>query len=132
MTNSNHYKIYNSKQWKSIRRQRLNNNPLCECCLLEDKTTPAQEVDHIISIVDRSGVIYPEYNVYNNTMSLCKEHHRRVTHHEYKLRPKLIQLLDNPPTITDTEYITIKDYKLQYMLQLPKIVVFGSDGFPIN
>lgn len=38
---------YRTRKWEKIRARTLSANPLCQCCLLERRTTAAQAVDHV-------------------------------------------------------------------------------------
>ena len=38
------------KEWKTLRKKFLDEHPLCACCLLEGRYTPARIVDHIVPI----------------------------------------------------------------------------------
>ena len=69
-------KIYSGKRWRAVRRQYYQAHPLCEDCLLDGKTTPAEEVHHIKPL-SAGGDPYS----FSNLRSLCrschlKEHHR--------------------------------------------------------
>jgi 5-methylcytosine-specific restriction protein A len=65
--------IYQSRRWKRIRAIKIINNPLCEDCLREGKTTQVQEVHHIIPIEVRPDLAFD----YDNLMSLCVVHHKK-------------------------------------------------------
>ena len=76
MRNNHSKKIYSSKRWRTVRRQYFETHPMCEDCLLEGKTIPAEEVHHIKPL-SAGGEPYD----FNNLRSLCrschlKEHHR--------------------------------------------------------
>ena len=69
-------KIYHGKMWWAVRKQYFEAHPLCEDCLLEGRTTPAEEVHHIKPL-SAGGEPYS----FKNLRSLCrschlKEHHR--------------------------------------------------------
>lgn len=73
-------KIYNTPQWKNLRKIKLMNNPVCEMCLNEGKVTPTQEIHHIRPILtgqDESEMMDIAYD-YNNLISLCKECHHKI------------------------------------------------------
>ena len=61
------------KEWPRIRAHQLANSPLCEMCLRHGYTTAANEVHHILPLVD-GGTHDPA-----NLMSLCKPCHSRIT-----------------------------------------------------
>jgi 5-methylcytosine-specific restriction protein A len=64
--------IYNSKEWKMLRRKKLELNPECEQCLREDRITRATMVDHIVPIKKGGGVFSM-----SNLQSLCWNCHSR-------------------------------------------------------
>ena len=66
--------VYNRKRWKLIRESMLNDDPLCQHCLKEGRTVPAQEIDHIVPIY-AGGDAYDR----NNLQALCRDHHHRKT-----------------------------------------------------
>lgn len=45
-TSNQSAKYYNSKSWKSLRSSYINTHPLCERCLLNDRSVPATDVHH--------------------------------------------------------------------------------------
>lgn len=64
---------YGSDWDKFSRRYRLL-HPLCECCLLDGRTTPAVDVHHIVKISVRPDLRMDEDNV----MSVCRMCHKRL------------------------------------------------------
>ena len=62
--------------WCKIRARHLANHPLCEVCLRDDRTTPAEEVHHKIPL--RKGGTHDP----GNLMSLCVSCHSRITARE--------------------------------------------------
>ena len=55
-------------------------NPLCELCLQENKTVPAEDIHHIISFMstdDPQQRLFLAYD-YDNLMSLCKQCHQKI------------------------------------------------------
>lgn len=79
-----HYKsiesFYNSPPWRKLRKEKINKNPLCEHCIKENKITPAEEVDHILTIINRPDLALH----YNNLQSLCKKCHIKKTTEDNK------------------------------------------------
>lgn len=80
-------KYYGSVAWKHLRHWYITNHPLCEQCLFEGRSTPAEEVHHRIPFAwflskdDRmKALLYPEF-----LMSLCKECHLKI--HQSLKRP---------------------------------------------
>src|SRR5512132_3830760 len=57
--------------WKSIRRHRLAEEPLCRQCAIEGRTATASHVDH----VDPHRGQWSLFFKYKNTQSLCAHHH---------------------------------------------------------
>lgn len=73
-------KIYNTERWRRLRAWKFANNPLCEKCLEKGKTTPAEDIHHIVSFMstdDPFRRLEIAYN-YNNLMSLCKVCHQLI------------------------------------------------------
>lgn len=58
--------------WKRIRDLYLSQHPLCEECLKEGRYVPAEEVHHILPVLEGGT-----HNV-NNLMSLCKSCHTKI------------------------------------------------------
>lgn len=48
-------RLMNSRAWRRLRLTYLSQHPLCEDCLLVDRTTPAREVHHIRPIESAAG-----------------------------------------------------------------------------
>lgn len=67
-------KIYNSKEWRQVRLNKLSRNPLCEECLKVELLVPAKHVDHIKSIADGGDAFYM-----SNLRALCVSCHSRKT-----------------------------------------------------
>ena len=57
--------------WKSIRRQRLAEEPRCRQCTIEGRTVAANYVDHINPHLGQWLLFFK----YENTQSLCAYHH---------------------------------------------------------
>lgn len=73
-------KLITSQKWVKLRAEKVANNPLCERCLLDDITTPAEEVHHIHpveSAPDRHTMLLLCFD-YNNLQSLCSKCHKAV------------------------------------------------------
>lgn len=75
----NRSEYYNTKEWKNLRLVKLMDDPLCEECLREGRTTLAVDVHHI-----RKFMSVREENRWNifldkdNLMSLCKKCHYKL------------------------------------------------------
>ena len=63
--------------WRSIRRHRLAEEPLCRQCAIEGRTVVASHVDH----VDPHRGQWLQFFKYENTQSLCAHHHNRHKRH---------------------------------------------------
>lgn len=73
-------KIYKSTRWRKLRALKIAEQPLCEMCLAEGKTTIAEDVHHIQSFMstdDKVLRIALAYD-YENLMSICKTHHQMI------------------------------------------------------
>ena len=73
-------KLITSPRWVKLRAEKVANNPLCERCLLDDITTPTEEVHHIHpveSAPDRHTMLLLCFD-YNNLQSLCSKCHKAV------------------------------------------------------
>lgn len=79
-------KAYNS-DWKKLRDSYLMISPLCEMCLLEDKTTPTEEIHHVkpLSTAKDELEMMELLLDSNNLMALCKNHHHQI-HNELRKR----------------------------------------------
>lgn len=73
-------KIYNSERWRKLRVWKFACNPLCEMCLKDDKTVPAEDIHHIISFMSTDNTVQRKLLAYDydNLMSLCKQCHQKV------------------------------------------------------
>lgn len=73
-------KIYNSERWRKLRAWKFACNPLCELCLQEDRTVPAEDVHHIVSFMSTDDPVQRIVLAYDfdNLMSLCKQCHQRI------------------------------------------------------
>lgn len=65
-------KRYDSR-WRKIRALYVKTHPLCEECLRHGRTTPVQEVHHIVPLSDGGT------HDFSNLMSLCKSCHSAIT-----------------------------------------------------
>lgn len=73
-------KIYNSERWRRLRAWKFLCSPLCELCLKEGKTIPAEDIHHIISFMSTDNPrqrLFLAYD-FDNLMSLCKQCHQRI------------------------------------------------------
>ena len=70
MANNEYHYLYQTKQWKALRLDYLQRNPLCVMCLEDGQITEAKVVDHI---EPHRGDLVKFYN--GPFQSLCKMHH---------------------------------------------------------
>nr|DAG50745.1 MAG TPA: HNH endonuclease [Caudoviricetes sp.] len=73
-------KIYKSTRWRKLRELKIAQQPLCEMCLKEGKTTIAEDVHHIESFMSTDDKVLRlalAYD-YENLMSICKMHHQMI------------------------------------------------------
>ena len=73
-------RVYRTARWRRLREMKLMHDPLCELCLEEGRTTPAEDVHHItsfMSVTDPTQRQFLAYD-YNNLQSLCKVCHQRT------------------------------------------------------
>ena len=70
--------IYNTPEWKKLRRAKYSKNPLCEKCLLNNIIKPTEEIHHIIPISRGNNQLEKKELAFNmnNLISLCKECHK--------------------------------------------------------
>jgi 5-methylcytosine-specific restriction protein A len=71
-------KLYNSKQWRSMRATQLALHPWCADCLDRNEHTLATEVDHIKPHKGDPQLFFDEKNL----QSLCKVDHSKKTAEE--------------------------------------------------
>lgn len=73
-------KIYDSDRWRRLRAWKYVCNPLCEMCLKENKTVPAEDIHHIVSFMSTDDPVQRTFLAYDydNLMSLCKTCHQAV------------------------------------------------------
>ena len=64
---------YHTPRWIKLSRRWRMAHPLCEECLKNGRTTPVQEVHHIIPLADGGT------HDFSNLMSLCKSCHSAIT-----------------------------------------------------
>ena len=78
-------KIYNTQQWKNLRKVKLQSNPVCEMCLEAGKISPTEEIHHITPILsgkDELEMMDLAFN-YDNLISLCKECHHKIHNNKF-------------------------------------------------
>lgn len=90
--------IYSSKEWKSLRKWKIQYHPLCEDCLDKGIITAATEVHHIKSPfqkgISEEEKIKRAYDA-DNLVSLCRDCHIRRHHQDEELmKDKLLKYSD--------------------------------------
>lgn len=72
--------IYNTARWRELRKVKLMSDPLCEICLKEGRTTPAEDIHHITSFMTVDDMTMRKVLAfdYDNLMSLCDVCHQRI------------------------------------------------------
>lgn len=73
-------KIYSSARWRRLRAWKFACDPLCESCLQDGKTVPAEDIHHVVSFMstdDPSQRIHLAYD-FDNLVSLCKKCHQSI------------------------------------------------------
>ena len=81
--------IYNSREWKELRIQKLRANPLCEVCEREGIVTAAHAVHHRHPIEDSTSKAEMRKWAYmwDNLVSVCDACHAKI-HKEQRSRTK--------------------------------------------
>ena len=72
--------IYNSREWKELRIQKLRVNPLCERCEQHGIVRSAHSVHHVVPIETAATMEEMRRLAFNpaNLMSLCDECHHKI------------------------------------------------------
>lgn len=78
--------FYNSKPWRSLRRYKIQMNPLCEKCESKGLTEPGKEIDHVTAIRDGGARLS-----LHNLQTLCRSCHASKSAHEREKRKKINQ-----------------------------------------
>jgi 5-methylcytosine-specific restriction protein A len=73
-------KVYSSERWRTVRRLKFQQNPLCEKCEEKGLTVQAEDIHHVISFMSTNN---PDirYNLaydFENLLSLCKQCHQKI------------------------------------------------------
>ncbi|MBQ7212802.1 MAG: HNH endonuclease [Muribaculaceae bacterium] len=77
---ANYIRLIHTARWLSLRRWKLERQPLCETCMDNGQLTPATEVHHVIpaetaiTSADMEGLMYDPHNL----RSLCHACHIRA------------------------------------------------------
>tara|TARA_R100001594_G_scaffold94682_2_gene128958 strand:+ start:19739 stop:20089 length:351 start_codon:yes stop_codon:yes gene_type:complete len=73
--------FYNSKAWRSLRRYKIQLNPVCEECERKGLIEPGKEIDHIIAIKDGGSRLS-----LHNLQTLCRGCHSSKSAKEREAR----------------------------------------------
>ena len=76
-------KFYQSKEWRALRKYKIELNPLCEICIPLGKLTEATQVHHKMAL-ERFPTLGLDIN---NLQSLCHSCHSRITRAGTKNKP---------------------------------------------
>lgn len=91
-----HILVYNTTKWRKLRKLKLSENPICECCNREF----SHHVHHIREILedrDREGILKRGFD-YDNLSAVCEECHRNI--HEMKKYSSFeVELLELDQTV---------------------------------
>lgn len=73
--------VYSTSTWRKLRLAKQMANPLCEVCQMENKTALTEDIHHLVSFtqftgVERDAVAFD----YNNLIAVCKYHHYLLHH----------------------------------------------------
>ena len=68
-------RLRNTQRWKKARRVHLLDEPLCRACSLAGRARMADDVDHVVPLVERPDLAFDDRNL----QSLCRPHHNRKT-----------------------------------------------------
>lgn len=79
--NKRYAQFYNGKEWKTARRYKIMDSPLCEICLEKGKRTPAVIVHHLVEIRTDSG--WRRRLDKSNLQSVCRECHNTIHKKEW-------------------------------------------------
>lgn len=73
-------KYYNSKSWQTIRNRYIRDYPLCERCLANGKTVPAEHIHHLVPFL--TGITEEErwklLTDVDNLQALCAKCHKEI------------------------------------------------------
>lgn len=78
--------IYNTTVWKRMRLAKLMEQPLCEVCLLQNRTTLAQHCHHLTSFMEGENEFERDALAFDssNLCSVCQECHNQIHNGELK------------------------------------------------
>lgn len=89
--------IYNTKQWKEVRRLTLEEDPECHWCRLKGKRTKATQCDHLVEL-DRGGDPYDRSNLVSSCASCNASRGARF------VNQKTAQRIQNRNKATETSF----------------------------
>lgn len=93
-------KMINSKRWKELRLKKLLNNPVCEICQAEGRSTLATEIHHITPVesVPTARQMEKLMFSYNNLQSVCGACHANVHQQMFSHTREAIQANNHKAT----------------------------------
>lgn len=71
-------KVYATTAWKKLRLSYMKEHPICEECLKKGKVTPAEDIHHKRSFVQRGQINWDLAYDDKNLMAVCKECHQEI------------------------------------------------------
>lgn len=82
--------VYSTTRWRHVRNSYFMQNPLCQRCLSQNRTTATQEIHHIIPLKTCNGDLNYLLQLafdYDNLMSVCCQCHEDI-HAEMRAKHK--------------------------------------------
>lgn len=91
--NQDYRRMIQSKQWKMLRKKKIEANPVCEDCFERDVIEVATEVHHIVPVETALDIRRMESLMfdYDNLRSLCPECHVNAHIHLGSKRKESVQ-----------------------------------------
>ena len=97
--------IYNTSLWHRMRLAKLREDPLCEICLMEGRTTLADQVHHLRSFLEAENLEERDKLAFdsNNFCSICQECHNMIHNGDLRGCKSLDQIKDRLEQLKDTD-----------------------------
>lgn len=118
-TSENGKSIYDNKYWKKLRMKYKNSHPLCELCLLEDRSVPADDIHHK-KIISYGKTFQERWNLLldeSNLIALCHDCHAKL--HAYEKQHGMTSYTQ----LMNMKSIQVKNYYKSH----PLFTEFNSD-----